>query len=207
MACFCPVGGQLAPTNDPGHILLFSHTHKHRQTHNIRYFRSPTSHQERKATTTTVGTGSLGRVVSSVSHHLPDEEARRNAARRVAESTKAGGGRALQALKRASRRAATHQRQAAQGTANDPGSPSMARRGQGKTSPDGNANNIADEELDEGIDVLSQAENPWDPFVGFEAKAGGIFDTERHWGMTEQFYAHLTIAVERLEAKRTAEKG
>lgn len=178
---------------------------------------SPASNQEWKATTTVLGTGSLGRMVTALPHHLPDAETRRNAGRAVAESTKAGGGRALEALKRTVRRtaiasytsdgAARRRRQAAQGTAVGSSFPSMAGSDQGKASRKGILIGVPGEELGEGTDNVPEAENPWGHFVGVGPKAGETLDMEQRWAMTEQFYERMALAAERLEAKRTAEKG
>lgn len=173
--------------------------------------------QEWKATTAVLVIGSLGRMVTALPHHLPDAETRRNAGRAVAESTKAGGDRALEALKRTVRRTAIasytsggparRRHQAAQGTAVDSGVSSMARSDQGKASRKGSLIGVADEELGEGTENVPEAESPWGPFVGVGPKAGETLDMEQRWAMTEQFYERMTLAAERLEAKRTAEKG
>lgn len=52
-----------------------------------------------------------------------------------------------------------------------------------------------------------QAEKPWEALTGARVKAELKVLQERQWAATEKFYARLATAAERLEAKRTDEKG
>ena len=63
--------------------------------------------------------------------------------------------------------------------------------------------NIGEEEEEEE----EEAENPWETLTGAKAKAKVKLFQERHWAVTEIFYANLAAATERLEATRTQEKG
>lgn len=52
-----------------------------------------------------------------------------------------------------------------------------------------------------------EAEKPWETLTGAKAKAKVKLFQERHWVVTEIFYANLAAATERLEATRTQGRG
>lgn len=62
-------------------------------------------------------------------------------------------------------------------------------------------------EDDENEVPATAVEKPWDILTDAKAKAEVKVFQERHWAVTEKFYANLVTATERLEAKRTQEKG
>lgn len=59
-----------------------------------------------------------------------------------------------------------------------------------------------DDDDDEG-----EAEKPWETLTGAKAKSKVKLFQERHWAVTETFYANLAAATERLEATTTQDKG
>lgn len=51
------------------------------------------------------------------------------------------------------------------------------------------------------------AEKPWETLTGAKAKAKVKLFQDRHWVVTEIFYANLAAATERLKATRAQERG
>lgn len=64
----------------------------------------------------------------------------------------------------------------------------------------------AREDGENGV-AATAVEKPWDILTDARAKAEVKVFQERHWAATEKFYANLVTATQRLEAKRTQEKG
>lgn len=60
---------------------------------------------------------------------------------------------------------------------------------------------------EEDDDEEGEAEKPWETLTGAKAKAKVKLFQERHWAVTETFYANLAAATERLEAATTQDKG
>ncbi|CAM9303601.1 unnamed protein product [Ectocarpus fasciculatus] len=165
--------------------------------------------------------------VSTSPHQRPDRETARNTGKRAGEAAKVGGEKALAALRRsfvaitaaryfseagkdpARGELGRHDQQLATSANLEGGVRNFADGGDGMLlgeDEDSEDSQRAREDYENEV-VATAAEKPWDILTDAKAKAEVKAFQERHWAVTEKFYANLVTATERLEAKRTQEKG
>ncbi|CAN0177117.1 unnamed protein product [Ectocarpus sp. 12 AP-2014] len=165
--------------------------------------------------------------VSTSPHQRPDGETARNNGKRVGEAAKVGGEETLAALRRsfvaitaaryfseagkdAARGGLRRQDQQLPTSANlQGGDPDVADSGDGLLlgEDEDSEDSQRAREDDESEVPATAEESPWDILTDVKAKAEVKVFQERHWAVTEKFYENLVTATERLEEKRTREKG
>ncbi|CAM9199147.1 unnamed protein product [Ectocarpus sp. 12 AP-2014] len=179
-----------------------------------------------KATDTVAVAVNRMRALVEAARQQPDGEMARNTGKRVGEAAKVGGEKALAALRRsfvaitAARYFSEVGKDAARGglrrhdqqrptSANLGGDPNVADSGHGMLlgEDEDREDSQGAREDDESEVPATAVENPWDILTDAKAKAEVKVFQERHWAVTEKFYANLVTASERLEEKRTKEKG
>ncbi|CAM9933123.1 unnamed protein product, partial [Ectocarpus sp. 8 AP-2014] len=180
-----------------------------------------------KATVTVAVAVNRMRALAEAARQRPDGETARNTSKRVGEAAKVGGEKALAALRRsfvaitAARYFSEAGKDAARGglrrhdqqrptSANlEGGDPNVADSGDGMLlgEDEDSEDSQRAREDDESEVPATAVEKPWDILTDAKAKAEVKIFQERHWAVTEKFYANLVTASERLEEKRTKEKG
>lgn len=146
---------------------------------------------------------------------MPTTETTRSVGRHLTEASKAGGSRALAALKRTVGlitivkylNDASGQNQKESDQERNVSGFCRTSLGNEEGQPEEYETDSTEGELVKDELKLADEEGLQKAVVGAEAINRKRNDTERRWAATAQFYAHLVTATERLEAKMTAEKG
>ncbi|CAB1102563.1 unnamed protein product [Ectocarpus sp. CCAP 1310/34] len=166
------------------------------------------------------------KAIATVAVARPDDETARKTGKRVGEAAKVGGEKALAALRRsfvaitavryfseavkdAARGGLRRQDQQRPTSANLGGDPDVADSGYGMLlGGDEDSEDSQRAREDDESEVPATAEEKlWDILTDAKAKAEVKVFQERHWAATEKFYENLVTATERLEEKKTKEKG
>lgn len=173
-------------------------------------------YQARKALAPKLNSASVRRLISPLPQQLPDATTTRNTGRRVTKEAKAVGERALEALQRAVRLIAISKYMSnaparlRQGKQSEEAARGLGTSllGQGEEHlPGREADYRREGDMLEHVDGLVDEKESREVLTGAKAKAMANQEKERHWAMTEQFYAHLATAAQRLEAKKTTDRG
>ncbi|CBN77135.1 hypothetical protein Esi_0036_0106 [Ectocarpus siliculosus] len=180
-----------------------------------------------KATVTVAVAVNRMRALAEAARQRPDGETARNTGKRVGEAAKVGGEKALSALRRsfvaitaaryfseagpdpARGELRRHDQQRPTSANLEGGDPNVADSGDGMLlgeDEDSEDSQRAREDFESEVPATA-VEKPWDILTDAKAKAEVKMFQERHWAVTEKFYANLVTASERLEEKRTKEKG